>query len=175
MAIGRDILTLYVGKSYLVLIPWFNLWLICNLGTHNQAISSLILAGSKIRAITYNTIIASLVGLGVTWLLIPYYEVGGTVLGFVAYEIVQLGFYYFYYWPRKMNVNSFKVLYYSFGPYVLLGAIAYVICNMLPDIGNHWVNLLLTGGVFTVIYSIGVLLLSNKNDKQFVMGIIKKK
>ena len=175
MVIGRDILTLYVGKSYLVLIPWFNLWLICNLGTHNQAISSLILAGSNIRAITYNSIIASVVGLIVTWILIPYYQVGGTVLGFIAYLIVQLGFYYLYYWPRKMNINSFKVLYYSFGPYVLLGAIAYFICSMLPKMENHWISLVMTGGVFTVIYSIGVLLLSNKNDRQFVMGIIKKK
>lgn len=175
MAIGRDILTIYVGKSYLVLIPWFNLWLICNLGTHNQAISSLILAGSKIRAITYNTIVASLVGLIITWVLIPYYQVGGTVLGFVAYVLIQLGFYYLYYWPRKMNIDSFKVFYYSFGPYVLLGTIAYFICNMLPNIENHWINLLLTGAVFTSIYAIGVLLLSNKNDKQFVMGIIKKK
>lgn len=74
-----------------------------------------------------------------------------------------------------MNISSVKVLCYSFGPYVLLGMIAYFICNMFPKIENHWINLLLTGGVFTVIYSIGVLLLSNKNDKQFVMGIIKKK
>ena len=113
--------------------------------------------------------------MGVTWLLIPYYEVGGTVLGFVAYLLIQLGFYYLYYWPRKMNIDSFKVLYYSFGPYVLLGTMAFFICSMLPKMENHWINLLLTGGVFSVIYSIGVLLFSNKNDKQFVMGIIKKK
>lgn len=96
-------------------------------------------------------------------------------MGFVAYLFIQLSFYYLYYWPRKMNISSVKVLCYSFGPYVLLGMIAYFICNMFPKIENHWINLLLTGGVFTVIYSIGVLLLSNKNDKQFVMGIIKKK
>ena len=31
MSIGPDILTIYVGEEYLYLIPWFNLWLICNL------------------------------------------------------------------------------------------------------------------------------------------------
>jgi len=175
MAMGPDMLTLYVGEEYLVLIPWFNLWLLCNLGTHNQAISSLILAGSNIRAITYNTIAASIVGLAVTWLLIPYYQVGGTVLGFVVYLIIQYGFYYLYYWPRKMNIKSSKVLIYSFGPYVLLGTAAYFICKLLPRLENNWFNLLLIGGVFGVIYMTGVFLLSNNNDKKFVMGIIKRK
>lgn len=175
MAMGSDILTLYVGEEYLVLIPWFNMWLLCNLCTHNQAISSLILAGSNIRAITYNTAVASLAGLIVTWLLIPYYQVGGTVLGFVVYFIIQLGFYYLYYWPRKMNISSAKVLLYSFGPYVLIGLIAYFICGVLPNIENHWVNLFFVGGVFSIIYMAGVLLLSNNNDRQFVLRILKRK
>lgn len=174
MAIGADLLTLYVGEEYLVLIPWFNLWLLCNLCTHNQAISSLILAGSNIRAITYNTIAASFVGLVITWIFIPYYQVGGTVLGFVAYLIIQLGFYYLYYWPRKMNIRSSKVLFYSFGPYVLLGTIVYFICKTLPNLENHWLNLVMIGGIFTIMYISGVLLLSNKNDLKFVKGILQK-
>ena len=175
MAMGPEMLTLYVGEEYLVLIPWFNIWLLCNLGTHNQAISSLILAGSNIRAITYNTIAASMVGLAVTWVLIPYYQVGGTVFGFVAYVIIQLGFYYLYYWPRKMKISSSRVMLYSLGPYVLLGTIAFFVCKILPNLDNHWVNLVLIGGVFSFIYLAGVLLLSNKNDRQFVLDIIKKK
>lgn len=175
MAIGSDILTLYVGEQYLVLIPWFNIWLLCNLCTHNQAISSLILASNNIRAITYSSIAASIIGLIVTWISIPYYQVGGTVLGFVAYLFIQLSFYYLYYWPRKMNISSVKVLCYSFGPYVLLGTIAYYICKMLPDMGNNWINLLMMGSAFTIMYMVGVLLLSNKKDKEFVMNIIKKK
>jgi O-antigen/teichoic acid export membrane protein len=175
MAMGPEMLTLYVGEEYLVLIPWFNIWLLCNLGTHNQAISSLVLAGSKIRAITYNTIAASMVGLGVTWALIPYYQVGGTVLGFVAYEFIQLGFYYFYYWPRKMQISSSRVMFYSLGPYVLLGTLAFFVCKLLPSLDNHWMNLVFIGGVFSFIYLAGVLILSNKNDRQFVMGIINKK
>lgn len=174
MAIGADLLTLYVGEEYLVLIPWFNLWLLCNLCTHNQAISSLILAGSNIRAITYNTIAASLIGLMITWILIPYYQVGGTVLGFVAYLIIQLGFYYLYYWPRKMNIRSSKVLFYSFGPYVLLGTIVYFICKTLPNLENYWMNLVMIGGIFTIMYISGVLLLLNKDDLKFLRGILQK-
>ena len=175
MAMGSDILILYVGEQYLALIPWFNVWLLCNLCTHNQAISSLILAGSNIRAITYNTIAASIIGLIATWLLIPRYQVGGTVLGFVAYLIIQLGFYYLYYWPRKMNINSLRVLFYSFGPYVILGVIAYYMCMILPNTENHWINLLLLEGAFTLVYMSGVLLLSNKNDRRFLERLIVKK
>ena len=174
MAMGPDLLTLYVGEEYLVLIPWYSLWLLCNLGSHNQAISSLILAGSNIRAITYNSIAASLIGLIVTWLLIPYYQVGGTVLGFVVYLVIQLGFYYIYYWPKKMNINPLKVLFYSYGPYVLLGSLSYYICKMLPSVDNHWVSIVLIGGVFSITYMVGILLLSNKNDRKFIMRIIKK-
>ena len=95
MAVGTDLITLYVGVEYLYLIPWFNIWLICTLGTHNQAISSLILAGTDIRAISYSSVFASVIGLITAWFTIPIYQIGGTVIGFIAYMLVQLSFYYF--------------------------------------------------------------------------------
>lgn len=103
MSVGAEVLTLYVGESYLYLIPWLNLWLLCTLGTHNQAISSLILAGSDIRAISYNSAIASIIGLISAWFLIPYYQIGGVCIAFAIYMIIQLLFYYIYYWPCKMK------------------------------------------------------------------------
>ena len=109
MSVGTEVLTLYVGKSYLYLIPWFNLWLLCTLGTHNQAISSLILAGDDIRAISYSSIVASVVGLILSWVLIPKYQIGGVCIAFAVYVIIQLLFYYCYYWPFKMGINSWVV------------------------------------------------------------------
>lgn len=101
MSVGSEVLTLYVGKSYLYLIPWFNLWLLCTLGTHNQAISSLILAGSDIRAISYSSVVASVVGLILSWVLIPKFEIGGVCIAFTIYMLIQMLFYYCYYWPIK--------------------------------------------------------------------------
>ncbi len=173
MAIGQDILTVYVGKEYLYLIPWLNLWLICNLVIHNQAISSLILSGSDIRAISYNSAIASVLGLICTWFFIPIYHVGGAVIGFAVYGTVQMLFYYLYYWPQKMNINSCKVFYYSFGPYLLIGTGGYVISSFLPRFNSHWINILYIGGSFAVFYLLTSFLLSTKEDKAFIKGLIK--
>lgn len=174
MTVGSDALSLYVGEKYLYLIPWFNLWLICNLVTHNQAISSLILAGSDIRAISYSSIVASIVGLVSSWFLIPYYEVGGVVIGFALYGSVQMLFYYLYYWPAKMGISSVKVFLYSFGPYVLLGLICYYICRVIPDLGSHWWNLIVYGLIFTTIYVSLTVLLSTKDDRAFYLKILKR-
>ena len=161
--------------DYLYLMFWLDLWLLATLGTHNQAISSLILAGSDIRAITYNTIIASIIGILLTWFLIPYYDVGATVIGYVVYCLIQIVFYYFFYWPKVMKISSAKVFFSSFLPYTLAGGL---VCFGLRNltIGNVgiWPILLLKGGIFCIVYIILTFFLLKKEDKKFVMGIIRK-
>ena len=174
MVVGPDIMTLYVGEEYLYLIPWLNWWLICNLVTHNQAISSLILSGSDIRAISYNSVFASILGLVATWFLIPHYQIGGAVMGFAIYGAVQMLFYYLYYWPRKMDISSWRVFYYSFAPYLLLGIVGYYTLSFLPHCSNHWLSLCIRGGGFCVIYLIVVYLLANRKDKEFVKNILQR-
>ena len=174
MAVGPDTLSLYVGEDYLYLIPWFNLWLICNLVSHNQAISSLILAGSDIRAITYSTIVASVLGLVASWFMIPQYQVGGVVIGFAIYGSIQMLFYYIYYWPRKMKISSWRVITYSVGPYILSGIIGYYVCRLLPDCGGHWRNFFCYGLSFAVIYLVATMLLSTKEDRDFYLSILKR-
>lgn len=176
MAVGKDVITLYVGDSYLVLIPWFYMWLVLNcIGTHNQAISSLILAGTDIRAISYNSAIASVLGLLSSWFLIPDFQIGGVILGFLVYEIVQLCFYYMYYWPKRMKINSFRVLYYSFGPYCILGILTFFACSYIPRFENNWYNLVVVGIVFTAMYFVGTVLMANKTDKEFLINTIISK
>lgn len=174
MTVGKDVLTLYVGPDYLFLIPWFNLWLICNLVTHNQAISSLILAGSDIRAISYSSALASIAGLAVSWFLIPYYQVGGTVIGFAVYGAIQMLFYYIYYWPIVMKINSIKVLLYSFGPYLIIGTIVYYSRVFFPTFENSWINLLVHGILFAVLYAALSMMTINKSDRHFFLNTIKR-
>lgn len=175
MSVGSDVLSLYVGEKYLYLVPWLNLYLICNLVTHNQAISSLILAGSDIRAISYSSIVASIVGLLVSWFAIPYYQVGGVIIGYAAYGSVQMVFYYFYYWPKKMNINSWRVFSRSFSPYLLLGICIFIITTFIPDIQNNWKSFAVIGICFSILY-IGIVVLSlNKSDKSFLSKLVKRK
>ena len=174
MTVGKEVLTLYVGKSYLYLIPWFNLWLLCTLGTHNQAISSLILADNDIRAISYSTVAASLIGLLISWLLIPYYQIGGVCIAFAVYCILQLLFYYIYYWPYKMKINLVKILKSCFMPFAVLGAFLYFFIQMLSLNINTFLNFIIKGSIFTILYGILVWIFVNKEDRIFFLGIIKR-
>ena len=177
MTIGKEVITLYVGDSYLYLIPWFNIWLLSTLGSHNQAISSLILAGDDIRVISYSSAFASILGLISAWFLIPFYQIGGVCIAFAIYTIIQIGFYYFYYWPIKMNINSKSVFFRSFLFYVILGYLLYyIISNFLyVDIESDIFSLFLKGITFTILYVMGVWCLLKKDDKTFIISILKRK
>ena len=175
MSVGSEILTMYVGESYLYLIPWFNLWLLCTLGTHNQAISSLILAGTDIRAISYSSIVASVVGLIVAWFLIPYYNIGGVCIAFAVYMLIQLGFYYLYYWPKKMEISSTKVFFKSFIPFVLIGLLSYLfVDNVITTISNTFYRFLLRGVCFALMFALLTYISLTKADKQFFRNIKKQ-
>ena len=71
-----------------------------------------------------------------------------------------------------MNISSFKVLYYSFGPYLLIGTAGYIISLFLPRFNNHLVNLFFLGGIFAVVYLGVSTLLSTKEDKDFVTRLV---
>ena len=175
MSVGTEVLTLYVGKSYLYLIPWFNLWLLCTLGTHNQAISSLILAGDDIRAISYSSIVASVVGLILSWILIPQYQIGGVCIAFAVYCIIQLLFYYCYYWPIKMKINARIVLLNCFLPYVFLGGVLYEVMQLISFSTNSLVLFFVKGILFAVLFISFALLMLNKDEKKIVLNFFRRK
>ena len=150
------------------------------LTSHNQAISSLILSGSDIRVITYCTIVSSFIGLLACWLLIPYFEVGGTVIGYGIYGLIQILFYYLYYWPKKMHIDSGKVFKCSFLPSVMAGVVAmllvrYGLKRFLLPVNNDWIELFLEEIVFTLLY-IGVVyaFILNAKDKSLFFKLIRK-
>ena len=172
MTVGKEVLTLYVGSSYLYLIPWFNLWLLCTLGTHNQAISSLILAGNDIRAISYSSVVSSASGLLTAWFLIPYYEMGGVCIAFVVYCVLQLLFYYLYYWPYKMKINSIVIFKSCFIPFVILGAFLYSLFQMIHLEDNLLLLLVIKGGLFVILYGVLVWFIINENDRKFFVSIL---
>lgn len=175
MSVSSEMLTVYVGKDYLYLTIWLDLWLLSTLATHNQAISSLILAGADIRAITICTIVSSVIGLVLTWCLIPIFDVGATVIGYVAYCLIQLLFYYLYYWPKVMRIDSFKVFLASFLPYALTGGIiSLILKNINCNCISEWYMLMIKGFLFCLLFAILSFYLLNEDDKEFIKKIINK-
>ena len=176
MSVASEVITLYVGESFLYLVPWLNLWLLCTLATHhNQAISSLILAGTDLRPLSYSTAAFAVVGLFFAWILIPSYQIGGVCIALLIFNTVHIGFYYLYYWPKRMRINSWKVFSYSFFPYVIIGALIYLVVHYLPSFGKPFFDFLLRGFVFVIGYVVIILFMLNNNDKRFFLNIFKKK
>lgn len=176
MSISKDLIEAYVGSSYSYLIIWLNLWLIMTaIGSHIQCLSSLILSGTKISGVTIPTIIASLVSIVACWLLIPMYQVGGAILGYSLFSIILVLYYYVYYYPKVMRKDSVKLLMKSVLPFFLIGFIvAYGVICLPIDLGK-WFTLLSKGGIFAIIYIVTCILILSKEDKAFVLNMLKKK
>jgi len=169
IAISKEVISLYVGDSFLYLVPWLNLWLLCTLVSHNQAISSLILSGIDIKPVTYSTAGSSLVGLMVAWLLIPEYQIGGVVIAFGIYVIMQLLFYYLYYWPRKMKIDSWKVFSKSFAPAVVIGCFPIIIGSIMEsDYISTAISLIVKASLFFVFFAIGTYMFFTREDRMFI-------
>lgn len=176
MTIGKELMTVYVGEEYLYLISWLNIWLFLTMTNHNQALSTIALAGTKIRPITYSSAIASIAGLVVAWFFIPKYQIGGVVFGLITYNLVQQVFWYFIYWPKYLNVQSKHVFTYSLLPYLLLGFAIYLIISFVHiPIQNIWALLIVKGLAFALTYGVIILMMLNNKDKEFILSLISKK
>ncbi len=174
MSVSSELIQLYVGADYLYLVPWLNFWLLTTLSTHNQAISSLILSGSDIRAITFITIVSSIIGLTTCWITIPALQIGGTVLGYGVYLVIQLLFYYIYYWPKKMGINSMRVFLQSFVPFVLLGVLCYFISSKCNLSDSLWLSFIIKGFIFFLVFVIGVTFIIGRSGISDLRAMFKR-
>lgn len=176
ITVSSEVIVLYVGESYLQLLPWLSIWLLCTLSTHNQAISSLILAGTDIKVLSYSSAVASILGLLVCWFLIPSFQIGAVCLSYIAYLAIQLGFFYFYYWPQKMHIQSKKVFLECFSPFVFVGIISCLIVEKIPfEYDCLWLSGFIKGFLFSIIYLCSSFLFISKNDKKFLKKLLLKK
>lgn len=179
MSVSREMLQIYVGLEYLYLDYWLIIWLFIPLLSHNQALSSLILSGSDIRPITYSTAVASVIGLLLCWFLIPSLGVGGTVVGYAAYNVIQILFYYLYYWPKKMNISSGRLFKSSFSPSFIVGGVSILLVRsgFKYVIGeqNTWVVFFCEGVLFLLLYAIMIyVFVLNAKDKAFFTQLFRK-
>lgn len=174
MSVAPELISVYVGDSYLNLVIWLDIWLFFVLGGHNQCISSLILAGDDIRAITYISIFSCVLGLILTWVLIPYFGVGGAIVALAVYMTSQIGFYYMYYWPKVMRIDSWRVFSRSFAPYATIG----VLSALLISFNLHFdmepiIEIILKGGVFSIVFLSVSWIVMAKGDKQYLCQLVR--
>ncbi len=172
ISVGKDLLMVYVGESYAYLAPWLYLLVALSLSSHIQCVSSLILSGVNIKALSRMVIFSSLAALAVAWFLIPHYHIGGVILANLVYEAMQMTFYYVYYMPKKMAISSRKMLK-SFLPQFFIGMVGCAVTFVVPNLENHWLNMMLCGAIFVALYGLGTLMNMNEEDKLFFRNLIK--
>ena len=175
MSINKELLLVYVGEDFLHLVPWLNIWLFFLLGNHNQCISSLILAGTDVKAISKISAFSSVLGLLICWFIIPFFHAGALAISLGVYTTSQILFYWIYYWPQKMKISSRKVVLESLLPFVVLGSSITSGLSFFPSTGNHWVNILVIGFVFALLFIIGAFFLLKKEDRHYLSALIRNK
>lgn len=175
MAVDKDLMMVYVGEDFMHLIPWLNIWLFLTITGNVSCISSLILAGTKLRPLTISSAVASISALVVCWFAVPYYQAGGAVIAMIVYNAVQQLFYYAYLWPRMLKINSWSIFIKTDVPFIVLGVLLVLLLNYMPHLDNHWINIFLFGGAFAILYIAACYLILKKEDREYIFSLIKKK
>lgn len=175
MSVGKDLLVLYMGEDYIVLTPWLYVLLFLLLSNHIMGISSLILGGQNIRPLSRMTAISSTLGLIAAWFLIPHLGIGGCVMAVVVYNLGNLLFYYLYYWPKIMEINSWRIFKTIVLPVTISGLLMWYGLLFVPHFTNHWLNLFVFGILFTILYATFIMLYTSKEDKKFFFELINRK
>jgi O-antigen/teichoic acid export membrane protein len=177
--ISKDILTLYVGKNYAPLSIWLSLWVLTLLGNHNAALSSLVLSGNKLKPIVYISATSTIVSLLIAWFTAPYYNIGSAVIGYFVYVSIQISFYYIYYYPKVMLLDSRAIFLKSFlSPVALVAicaAIAWYTIKILA-LSNIIINILSREFTYMLLVIPAIyFILLQLDDKAFLLNLFRIK
>lgn len=172
MTVDQDLMMVYVGKEFMHLIPWLNIWLVMTITGNVSCISSLILGGSNIKPLTYSSAVASISAIATCWFAVPYFQAGGVVVCMIVYNGVQQIFYYTYYWRKTLKIDTWRIFIHTDVPFLLMGSVVTAALTYCPHFDNHWVNIFVFGPAFVVIYLVATYFMLNKNDTKYILGLI---
>lgn len=174
MSIDKDLMMVYVGKDFMHLIPWLNVWLLLTITGNVSCISSLILGGSNIRPLTYSSAVASILATISTWFSVPKYQAGGVVIGMIVYNAIQQIFYYTYYWRKTLKIDTLRIFLRTDLPYLALGGGIWYLLGIMPRFDNHWIDIFVFGFAFAIIYVIIAYVTLSRKDRDFIYGLIRQ-
>lgn len=175
MTIDRDLIKVYVGESFLDILPWLNIWLFLTITGNVSCISSLILGGTNVKPLAYSSACASIAAIITSWFTVPYFQVGGIVIGMIVYNAIQQIFYYTYYWHKTLGIDTKRILLKTDIPFILIGTTICCILTYIPHFSNSWINMFVFGIGFALIYLIICYLFLDKDDINYIISLIKKK
>ncbi|WP_258102670.1 polysaccharide biosynthesis C-terminal domain-containing protein [Marinoscillum sp. MHG1-6] len=178
---SQEVLTLYVGTTFTNLGAWLNVALITCFYLHISAISSVVLASGKTKVIALSSAIGCVLSLILAWYMIPIMDYRAAVFAYTFYISIQMLTYYFYYIPRIMMVNSFKLFFKRVVPVFVISAVSFLLVNELFSQYSGELkplaSLVLKSILFGLIYliMISVFLIRTSQMKPLVDLVFKKR
>ena len=160
IVIAKPLLILYVGVEYEHLSFWLILWSLAMLSYHNGALAAVVLSHTNIKPLAYYSMFSAAISLLAAWFLVPVYFIGGAVISLIIYSTSQMLFYYAYYIPYVMSLNSIKLLFHSFLKPVIMGLIGLIITKIIVlilPLDKVIFQLIIPGIIFTSIYIVLVM------------------
>ena len=175
ISVSPDVMQLYLGESFMYLVPWMDFYFLNLLGSHNAGMSAIIYAGTDIRLITRWSAFSYITMVIVFWYLIPYYGARSIAISGTLCNIMQMTFYYIYYWPKKLQISSRRIFWTSLLPFMLAGVSVAFVLRMFSVSDSHLIQLLVKGILFVVVFSAIVYMMIEKADRTFFSWFIKTK
>lgn len=175
MTIDRDLVIVYVGESFASLVPWLNIWLFLTITGNVSCISSLILGGSNVKPLAYSSAVASISAIVVCWFAVPRFQAGGVVVGMIVYNAIQQVFYYTYYWRKTLHIDTWRILIRTDIPFIMLGAVISFGLKSLPHFSSHWINIFAFGLLFALLFVAGSYFLIGRENRGFIVNLLKRR
>ena len=154
---AERILVLYMGEGYESLSLWLSLWLLTVLlSMHNTPVASLVLSSGKTRFLVYSSATACIVSLPITVVFAERLQVGAAVVGYMVYMILQIGFYYLYYIPKILKLDSWHLFINAFAPAAFGGVLALLFSHYLSQqlaLPSNFFGVVANSAIFLAIYT----------------------
>ena len=123
---------------------------------HNTPVASLVLSSGKTRFLIYSSATACILSLPITIILAPTLNVGAAVIGYLAYMLIQIGFFYIYYIPKVLKLDSKKIFFSAFSPSVLGAVIAFAVAFGLEkwiEMPAGILGMIIRSAIFTTVFA----------------------
>lgn len=174
----REILILYVGEAYVNLSSWLSLWLLVLLLSHRNVMTSMVFTETRLNSVMLMGFCAMVVAFIAYFMLIPYFGVGGVIIGFALHELIHTLFYYLYFMPTKCKVNALPIFFKSVLPvWILLGTESFlllVLWNLSSFSGLSLIILKTISACFLFFSTIWTFFL-NRQNRAFVITTLKNR
>ena len=158
---SKEVLSAYVGAEHSHLAIWLVLWLFLVLfQTHSTPANALMLAKGETSPLVIVSGIACLFSIVINALLAKIYDAGSAVIGYTVYILINLAFYYLYFYNRYLNLKKiliFKSFFYPAGLGLLIMFVVYFLCDTLyVEVANKRISYIITtilkSSVWVVLY-----------------------